>query len=293
MTAAKIVSVAVDKIDPDPNQPRKSFPPDYIAQLARSIAKRGQIQPITLRPQKGGRFMLVAGECRWRAHVHNKAKIIKAIVEKMDAGEANLRAIVENVQRRDMNPIEEANAYRTLIDRGYSMEQIVEELSLKSTSIVRQRMDLLDLTPDVQALVATGNLSVIMAWGIALAPARRQGEIIQQINTGRLRTADQVKAIGMAMRDAEHQMFPTGMHAPPSRIDLRKVGRLETTIEYVAAMVSKGFKDGACVAAQRVAPDRVAMMADKLTLIRKHILQMEHELRRASVQVDMMKGIGS
>jgi ParB family chromosome partitioning protein len=123
MTAAKIVSVAVDKIDPDPNQPRKTFPPDYIAQLARSIAKRGLIQPITIRPN-GKRWIIVAGECRWRAHVHNKAKTIKAIAEAMDAGEANLRAIVENVQRRDMNPIEEANAFQTLIDRGYTVAGI-------------------------------------------------------------------------------------------------------------------------------------------------------------------------
>jgi ParB family chromosome partitioning protein len=293
MTAPKIVSVAVDKIDPDPNQPRKSFPPDYIAQLARSIAKRGLIQPITLRPMKGGRYMIVAGECRWRAHVHNKAKTIKALVEELDDGEANLRAIVENVQRRDMNPIEEGRAFQTLIDRGYTVGGIREELGLTGTAYIQNRLDLLDLTPDVQALVASGNLSIAMGWAIRLAPANQQSRVVADINSRRLRTVEQVRHFCQALRDAESMMFPKVDLPRGSHHDVAKLRRLEAKVEAIADMVAAGFKDGACVAAQRVAPDRVLIMADKLALIRKHVLQMEHELRRAAIVGEAQKGFAA
>jgi ParB family chromosome partitioning protein len=199
-----------------------------------------------------------------------------------------LQAIVENLQRNDMNPIDEANGYQDLLNDGYTFDQIVEELGLKSPSIVRQRLNLLNLSPEIQGLVASGQLPVIMAWGVALVPLARQRDVLRDIQTGKLRTAEQVKAAAMALRDVESQLdaFATAPRADVE--DVATLSRLERKVEEIAAMVALGFKDGECIAAQRVSADRVRVMADKLASIRKHARQMELALLRAATRSEIM-----
>ena len=276
--------VAIDLIERNPKQPRETFPEEHIRLLAASINKRGLIQPIALRALPGGRFQIVAGECRWRAHKLLGRKTIRAEIVDVDDHEMKLRAIVENLQRRDMNPMEEANAFKALLDAGLGVQQIVDELALKSAAIVRQRLDLLDLAPDLQGLVRSGNLAVNMAWGVAQAPREHQMRLIRDIQSGRLRTSEQVKHAGIALRDAAAQLDVFGAGAPASREQAAAVSRLERKIETIASLTAAGFDEGECVAARRVAPNRVRTMADKLALIRKHVLQMEHDLRRAAMQ---------
>ena len=285
----RIRNISLDQIERNPNQPRETFPEEHIARLADSIKTRGLIQPITVRPigaRKAG-YIIVAGECRYRAHVLLGVKTIPAIVVSIDDQEMQLRAIVENLQRRDMNPLEEAKAFKALMDSGFTVQKIVDELGLKSTAIVRQRLDLLDLAPDIQRLVMSGNLAVNMAWGVAQAPQHLQVRLIRDIQSGRLKTSEQVKHAGIALRDAASQTDAFGDAPKASRDEIASVNRLETKIETIAQMVSAGFKNGECVAAQRVSPDRVTLMADKLSLIRKHVLQMEHDLRRVAMQSEI------
>ena len=285
----RIRDISLKHIERNPNQPRENFPDEHIARLAESIKKRGLIQPICVRPIKGRvGYMIVAGECRFRAHQLLGAKTIKAIVESMDDQEMQLRAIVENLQRKDMNPLEEAKVFKTLTDSGFAVQKIVDELGLRSTSIVVQRLKLLELTPEIQKLVATGQLSTIMAWGIAQAPAEYQSRIMREISNGKLRTAEQVKQAGWALRDAVAQQDAFGDAPRSSQKDIAATSRLEHKIEQIVVMLNSGFKDGECIAAQRVSPDRVKTMADKLSLIRKHVIQMEHDLRRVATQTEIM-----
>jgi ParB family chromosome partitioning protein len=202
----------------------------------------------------------------------------------IDDDETQWQAMVENLLRRDMNPIEEASAFKTLIERGYDPARIVSELGLKSTALITQRMQLLNLRPDIQTLVASGNLSATMAWGVSQVSHHRQTQLLRDIQSGRLRTSEDVKHAGIAMRDAEQQIEAFGFLPEPSKRDLRALSRLEEKVELVADMVAAGFKDGECVAAQRVDPDRVRNMAEKITLMRKHLLDMEHQLRRVAIQ---------
>jgi ParB family chromosome partitioning protein len=282
-----IRDIPVSKVEPDPGQPRKTFPKDHIERLAASIRKRGLLQPISVKPLRTDRFRIVAGECRWRAHVLIKATTIRAIVLAVTERESKLLSIMENLQRRDMNPIEEANAFRALIADGFNVDQVVEELGLKSTAIVRQRIDLLDLSDDLQQLVATGNLAVNMAWGIALAPVEHQMRLLRDIQSGKLRTSEQVKHAGIALRDAVAQMDAFASLPAPSKADVAALTRLETRIEEMAAFCAEGFKDGECIAAQRVSPARVNAMADKCALIRKHVQLIEHDLRKAAIQLEI------
>lgn len=281
--------IPLAQITRNPKQPRETFPQEHIERLAASIKKRGLIQPITLRPIKRGKFRyeIVAGECRFRAHQYLDVKDIRAEIVKVDDAEMQLRAIVENLQRQDMNPIEEANAFQTLLDQGYSVQRVVDELGLKSTAIVTQRLTLLNLAADIQKLVASGNLPVTMAWGVAQVSKERQSQLVRDIASGKLRTAEQVKHAGIALREAEMQMdaFASAPRASPR--DLAALSRLESKITSIVDMVCAGFDEGECVAAQRVSADRVKKMADQLVLIRKHVLQMEHDLRRVATQTEI------
>jgi ParB family chromosome partitioning protein len=282
-------AIPLAQITRNPKQPRETFPQEHIERLAASIQKRGLIQPITVRPIKRGnfRYEIVAGECRFRAHMLLGVKNIRAEIVEIDEAEMQLRAIVENLQRQDMNPIEEARAYQALIDQDYSPQKIVDELGLKSTAIVTQRLTLLNLTPEIQKLVASGNLAVTMAWGVAQVSPDRQAQLIRGIASGQFRTAEQVKHAGIALREAEAQIdaFENAPRASPR--DLAALSRLESKIMSIADMVAAGFQDGECIAAQRVSAERVKKMADQLVLIRKHVLQMEHNLRRMATQTEI------
>jgi ParB family chromosome partitioning protein len=135
------------------------------------------LQPITVRPVEGNRYMIVAGECRYRAHKLLVAEgklpdgTVKAIVHDVDDREMALLAIIENAKRKDVNPIEEANAYQSLIDAGYDSATIAAEVSV-SVGVVNARLALLKLDTQGQTLVRAGQLSATIA---ARSPRPRPG----------------------------------------------------------------------------------------------------------------------
>lgn len=280
-------SIALEKITRNPKQPRQDFPPDYIKELAASIKQRGLIQPITVRRAGKDRFMIVTGECRFRAHKLIGAKSVRCEIVDIDEAEMQLRAIVENMQRKAMNPMEEARAFKSLQDAGYSVDQIVTELGLASTAIVRQRLVLLNLIPIIAKMVENGQLSVAMAFGVAQVSPDQQTGIVRAISAGRLKTSEQVRHAGIAIREAENQLDAFANLPKPTKKDLAALTALEAKIDQITAMVQQGFKNGECIAAQRISPDRVTLMAEKLRIIRSHIQMMEHELRRVAAQIEI------
>lgn len=279
--------VALSKITRNPGQPRETFPEEHIERLAASIRARGLIQPITLRKIGADQFMIVAGECRFRAHQLLGASEIKAEVVEISEREMQLQAIVENMQRQDMNPMEEARAFQCLIENEMTIPEIVEQLGLKGRDRVQNRLNLLDLIPDVQSLVERNTLTTSMASAIALAPSEHQLRLVREINTGALRTVDQIRHAAQALRDAADQIDAFASVEKTSPKDVAAARALEQRIEAIARMVQSGFDEGRCVAALRVSGDRVKTMADKLSLIRKHVLQMEHQLRCVAAQLQI------
>jgi ParB family chromosome partitioning protein len=283
--------IPLDQITRNPDQPRETFPAEHIERLAASIKAQGLLQAITVRPIGPDRYMIVAGECRYRAHQLLGAETIRAEVVEMSLKDMALRAIIENVQRQDMNPMEEARAFQRLIDAGMTIPEIVEQLGFKGRDRVQNRLNLLALVPAVQSLVASNQLTTSMASAIALAPPEHQTRIVREITAGTLRTVDQVRHAGQAMRDAADQLDAFAELPAPSKAEVEAVSALERKIDAIARMVLDGFKDGQCVAAQRVRPDRVKTMADQLTLIRKHVIDMEHQLRCVIAQQDILTSI--
>ena len=154
-----VATLSVIDIRPNPDQPRRHFADEKLDELAASIAKHGIIQPIIVRPFQGG-YQIVAGERRWRATQRAQLHDIPAIIRSFDDSETLEIALLENIQRQDLNPIEEAEAYKKLTELfGHSAAELAE-LVHKSRSHVANMMRLLDLPPTLRDLVTEEKLSM-------------------------------------------------------------------------------------------------------------------------------------
>lgn len=154
-----VKTLRISQIDPTVGQPRKTFDQEALAGLADSIAAHGVLQPILVREVGPDRYAIVAGERRWRAAKLAALTEIPAIVVEMDEKTAAEVALIENIQREDLNPIEEAEAYETLAkEYRMSQEEIASRVG-KSRSAIANTMRLLDLPAEVRALVIAGTLS--------------------------------------------------------------------------------------------------------------------------------------
>ena len=152
--------IDIAAIFPLESQPRTHFDEAALNDLAESIRARGVIQPIIVRPRGEGTYQLVAGERRWRAAQKAQMHAIPAIVRELNDREVMALALIENLQREDLNPVEEARAYRRLADQEEMTQAEIAAMVDKSRSHVANMQRLLDLPDDVLGLVATGSLSM-------------------------------------------------------------------------------------------------------------------------------------
>ena len=150
----------IEDIHPAPDQPRKRFAEAELEELAQSIRAHGIIQPLIVRARSDGGFSLIAGERRWRAAQRAGLQQVPVVVQDISPKESFERALVENLQRSDLNPMEEAEAYARLVsEHGYSQEQIAERVG-KERSTVANSLRLLKLPPSVREKVEEGTLSM-------------------------------------------------------------------------------------------------------------------------------------
>ena len=152
------VYLSVSDVEPDEEQPRKSFDPDALAELADSIAEHGVIQPLTVR-RRNGRYVIIAGERRWRAAREAGLKQVPAVIIDADDRTAAILGLVENLQREDLDPMEEAGGFAALMDRfGFTQEQCAERVG-KSRPAVANSLRLLGLPEKVREMISSGKLS--------------------------------------------------------------------------------------------------------------------------------------
>ncbi len=176
--------IPVEKLVPNPNQPRRDFQPEALQELAASIRVKGVIQPLIVRALPNGTYEIVAGERRWRAAQLAQLHELPAIVRDFTDSEVIEVAIIENIQRADLNAIEEALAFRQLMDRfGHTQEKLAEALS-KSRSHIANLLRLLNLPEDVQVHVREGKLSAGHARALITAP--NASELARQVITRNL-----------------------------------------------------------------------------------------------------------
>ena len=173
--ASGLREIPVDAIRPSPSQPRSRFDPDDLDELAQSIREHGLLQPVLVSEQPDGTYQLITGERRWRAAQLAGLTSVPAVVKEATPQASLEMAVVENIQRRDLNPLEEALAFRQLIDEhGLTQDQLARRLG-KSRVTVTNTLRLLHLPPAVQDALAAGSITEGHARAILMAdgePAR-------------------------------------------------------------------------------------------------------------------------
>lgn len=190
-----LTEVDIDLIRPNPNQPRKHFDEDALRELSDSIKKHGLIMPIVVNNMEGGKYMIIAGERRYRAaKMAGKTKIPVVVREYTDR-EIKEISLIENLQREDLNPIEAANAMKQLMDEYHLTQEELAERIGKSRPAVTNTLRLLSLSPEVISMVSSGKLSAGHARALVTLPEDAQYKL----------ASDTVKD-GLSVRDVERSV---------------------------------------------------------------------------------------
>ena len=188
--------IAVDRITPNPKQPRIAADPAALADLTASIREHGVLQPILVRPLERGRYEIVAGERRWRAVTALALALIPAIIEEMSDEQAIEIAVIENLQRENLSPLDEAAIFaRMTSELGYSIRKLAERIG-KDKGYVENRLRLMHAPADIRALVAERSDTISHAYELMKIddPARR-AELAAQIARGELSLARLKEAV--------------------------------------------------------------------------------------------------
>ncbi len=181
------------KVEPNPHQPRRDFDPEELQSLADSIAIHGVMQPLTVREMASGYYQIIAGERRWRAARMAELREIPAVIIQADDKKVMELALIENLQRQDLNPVEEALGYQTLMNEyGLTQEETAARVG-KSRPVVANMLRLLNLCDDVLEMVRDGQLSAGHARAIAALKSEKQQKEVAQ----------KVAALGLSVRQTE------------------------------------------------------------------------------------------
>ena len=201
----ELLHLPVDAIHPNPRQPRRRFEPEATSGLAASLRNQGVLQPVVVRPRPQGGYELVAGERRWRAAREAGLAALPALVREADDREALLLALVENVARENLSPVEEARAYAALIDEfELTLGEVAERVG-RSKAGVSNRLRLLDLPEEVLWMLARAELTEGHARAVLAVPD----------DDARLRLARRVVREGMTVRATERAAQEGGARRRP------------------------------------------------------------------------------
>ena len=183
----------IHKVEPNPNQPRQDFDPEELQTLADSIAVHGVVQPLTVREVGSGYYQIIAGERRWRAARIAELREIPAVIIEADDKKVMELALIENLQRQDLNPVEEALGYQTLMQEyGLTQEDTAKQVG-KSRPAVANALRLLNLSDKVLEMVRKGELSAGHARAVLSLKTQKMQE----------QAAQKIAALGLSVRQAE------------------------------------------------------------------------------------------
>ena len=257
---ASFAEVPTASVGPNPNQPRVHFAEEGLVELAASIAEMGVLQPILIRPVEGGTYEIIAGERRWRAAQRAGLTTIPAIIRTTDDMSSVEQALVENLHRQDLTPLEEAAAFHQLIeDFELTHDQVATRIG-KSRSAITNTIRLLGLPPAVQSLLADGQLSAGHGRALLGTPDRARQEALARraveegwtvrIMEQAVRAGDDAGSVGETAAPGGPGgngaidgagLVPTTQLRPPGLLELEGLlaDRLETRVK-----VSMGAKRG-------------------------------------------------
>lgn len=238
-----VQEIAIGDIDPNPDQPRRTFPEESLTQLAQSIQEQGVLQPLLVAPGDFGRYLLVAGERRWRAARRAGLETVPCIVRSLSASQQMEIALIENLQREDLNPLEVAQGIRSLMQEfGYTQEQVAQRLS-KSRPTVANLLRLLSLPEEVMELIRQGVLTAGHARVLAGLDSAEEQLLLAKEAVEKGYSVRQLEAAAAERRKAAAAKPPVKKPARTLSVELTELeGRIRETMGVRATLTGSEKK---------------------------------------------------
>lgn len=274
-----ILSLPLDKIHANPNQPRKDFDQDKLNELASSIRQYGLLEPIVVTP-RGDRYMIIAGERRYRAAVIAELGTIQTRVIDADDALVEELALLENIQREDLNVIEIALAYKSLIDRGWTKEELASKMGFQQVWRIDEKMTLLKLSDENRQLVVNGILSNSQAQELARLEPAKQNIVRERILSGTLATYNKLRAFvdGLILVESQSNLFALETISDDER---KTITSTETLLKTIERLISETAPSNVKKAAYHS-----AVTAERIDLIIHHLMK----LRKIALSAEGIKG---
>lgn len=291
----------VSSVYPNPDQPRKEFDISGLQELAASITENGLLQPITVRrapatrkangqfnPRDDAGYMIVAGERRWRAHQIAGMEFVDCNVVSMDDDDLAIAAIVENLQRLDISPLEEARAFQRMVDAGYTAETLAARLGMKQSFRISDRLQLMRLRPEYLDLLGKKQLTPSQAFELSRLDTAMQPALFSMIVKGQAKTFAALRAAsdGFLCLADQAQMFD--LPPAPTLAELETLSKFERLIEKLVGACNDGIKENEVVVLKKVDPSRAALIVQQLGLIRADLARMEKALQQSVAQGELL-----
>ncbi|MBN1547434.1 MAG: ParB/RepB/Spo0J family partition protein [Syntrophaceae bacterium] len=272
-----------DLIFPNPDQPRKVFHPGKLEELAQSIKVSGLMEPIVV-VKRGDRFMIVAGERRWRACAIAGLEEVPARIIEADEQKVAELSLLENLQREDLNIIEEAMAYQGLINMGLTQEEIAAKMGIKQSWRIQERLNLLKLAPVFQDYVVKGILTPSQAQEMSRLSEDKQGLVFDRISAGKAETYNELRSLVNAMLCVTEQFSFLPEPTPKQREVNNKYDRL---IESIVNFINRSFDREDLSVLSAVLTPAARENIDRIDLIIWHL----NKIKRALLQADSTREV--
>jgi ParB family chromosome partitioning protein len=268
------------EIAPNPNQPRKLFRKDKLEELAASIEEHGLLEPIVV-ARRGNKWQIIMGERRWRAcrltRRYQTQPVPVRVMVTSDQKVAEM-ALIENIQREDLTPLEEARHMQALLDRGLSMPELAKKLGFKSHARVYFRTILLNLLPEYQEALRCGIISHAQAIEMSRLNPENQQRLFDLIKAGKAQDPTKLRSLAGSLLNREQQgvMFI----AEPTEQERKVLNKYDRIVGAILKLVENSLNSEDLSLLKTVLASNLSLNIDRLDLIIKHL----HKIKAAMVE---------
>jgi ParB/RepB/Spo0J family partition protein len=270
--------LTLDQIFPNPDQPRKHFHQGKLEELAQSIKASGLMEPLIVVP-RGDLYMIIAGERRWRAcGIAGVTEVPVRILDVDDRKVAEL-SLLENLQREDLNLIEEAKAYQGLINMGLTQTELAEKMGIMQEWRIQERLNLLKLSDTYQDCVAKGILSPSQGQEISRVPQEKQRFVFDMISSGKAGSYNKLRALVNAIVAAEVQ---SSFLPEPTAQEIAVKNKYDQIIEKLVGFLTHAFNRDDMGVLSKVLAGSTKVNIEKIDLIIGHL----NKIKKAMIKAD-------
>lgn len=276
-------TINLELLYPNPNQPRKTFHPGKLAELAQSILESGLMEPLVV-VKRGDRYMIVAGERRWRAcTMAGLTKVPSRVIEADDQKVAEL-ALLENLQREDLNILEEAMAYQGLINIGLTQEEIARKMGICQPWRIQERLNLLNLDRAFQEYTVKGILTPSQAQEMSRLPKDKQGIVFDKISAGKADNYNKLRSLVNALLFVQEQ---ESFLTEPTLREREVNTKYDRMIEHIVTFINRCFNRDDMSVLSAVLSPAAKTNIERIDMIILHL----NKIKRALVQADSTREV--